>query len=31
MESPTVLDARNLLIPEIMRRYGFTYLGMGQV
>jgi UDPglucose 6-dehydrogenase len=30
MRTPNVLDARNLLIPEMMRRAGFTYLGMGQ-
>ena len=23
-------DARNLLVPEILKRHGFAYLGMGQ-
>jgi UDPglucose 6-dehydrogenase len=30
MRRPVLLDARNLLVPESMQRYGFTYAGMGQ-
>ena len=30
MNSPNIVDARNLLTPEMVRRYGFNYTGMGQ-
>jgi len=30
MRRPILLDARNLLVPESMQRYGFTYASMGQ-
>lgn len=30
MNSPNMVDARNLLTPEMVRRYGFNYTGMGQ-
>ncbi len=30
MRKPNLVDARNLLTPEVVRRYGLTYEGMGQ-
>ncbi len=30
MKSKNLVDARNLLVPEILTRHGFNYLGMGQ-
>jgi len=30
MRQPNMVDARNLLIPESMKRLGFRYLGIGQ-
>lgn len=30
MKSKNIVDARNLLVPEILARLGFNYLGMGQ-
>ena len=30
MRSAKLVDARNLLSPEVMRRHGFEYIGMGQ-
>lgn len=30
MRYPVVIDGRNLLDPSVMRRYGFTYLGVGR-
>lgn len=30
MNRPNLVDARNLLTPETVRRYGLNYLGMGQ-
>lgn len=30
MRHPNLVDARNLLTPEVVRRYGLTYDGMGQ-
>jgi UDPglucose 6-dehydrogenase len=31
METPSIVDARNLLDPEAVRRQGFTYVGVGRV
>ena len=30
MRRPNIVDARNLLTPELLSRYGFNYVGMGQ-
>jgi len=30
MKAKNIVDARNLLVPEILARHGFNYLGMGQ-
>jgi len=30
MKTRNIVDARNLLVPEILVRHGFAYLGMGQ-
>jgi hypothetical protein len=30
MGNPAVLDARNLLDPQALRRRGFRYLGVGR-
>ena len=30
MKAKNIVDARNLLVPEILTRHGFNYLGMGQ-
>lgn len=30
MKAKNIVDARNLLVPEILVRHGFAYLGMGQ-
>ncbi len=30
MKSKNLVDARNLLVPEVLTRHGFNYLGMGQ-
>ena len=30
MRQPNIVDARNLLVPESMKRHGFRYVGIGQ-
>ena len=30
MVTPSIVDARNLLDPEAIRRHGFTYVGVGR-
>ncbi len=30
MKAKNIVDARNLLVPEVLARYGFNYIGMGQ-
>ena len=30
MEVPAIVDARNLLDPDSMKRHGFRYMGIGR-
>jgi len=30
LQTPTVLDTRNLLDPAALRRHGYTYEGVGR-
>jgi UDPglucose 6-dehydrogenase len=30
IESPVVIDTRNLLDPDVLRRAGFAWIGLGR-